>query len=153
MESGFKPRKFSFRISASSALILCFVLSPPLYHWKMKGYLHLHLKKLSHSFIHSANNSIDCSGTVLCFGCGYEHNKQEPAAMELLLSRRNSRKTMWLTRHRKMKPLPATAPQEKSHFRNWRSKGPLAPLMRPTKFPEIPVSLERNTEVFRHPLL
>ena len=30
---------------------------------------------------------------------------------------------------------------------------PLAPLMRPTKFPEIPVSLERNPEVFRHPLL
>ena len=25
--------------------------------------------------------------------------------------------------------------------------------LRPTKFPEIPVSLERNTEVFRHPLL
>ena len=48
---------------------------------------------------------------------------------------------------------PATAPQEKSHVRNWRSKGPLAPLMRHTKFPEIPVSLERNTEVFRHPLL
>ena len=34
-----------------------------------------------------------------------------------------------------------------------RSKGHLAALMRPTKFPEIPVSLERNTEVFRHPLL
>ena len=34
-----------------------------------------------------------------------------------------------------------------------KSKGHLAPLMRPTKFPEIPVSLERNTEVFRHPLL
>ena len=32
-------------------------------------------------------------------------------------------------------------------------QGHLAPLMRPTKFPEIPVSLERNTEVFRHPLL
>ena len=48
---------------------------------------------------------------------------------------------------------PATAPQEKSHVRNWRSKGHLAPLMRPTKFPEIPVSLERNPEVFRHPLL
>ena len=43
--------------------------------------------------------------------------------------------------------------REKSHGRNWRSKGHLAPLMRPTKFPEIPVSLERNTEVFRHPLL
>ena len=28
------------------------------------------------------------------------------------------------------------APQEKSHLRNWRSKGHLAPLMRPTKFPE-----------------
>src|SRR5574340_205063 len=36
-----------------------------------------------------------------------------------------------------MKPFPATAPQEKSHVRNWRSKGPLAPWMRPTKFPEI----------------
>src|SRR5574340_1698385 len=68
-------------------------------------------------------------------------------------SRRNSRKTTWLPRHRKMKPFPATASQEKSHARNWRSKGHLAPLMRPTKFPEIPVSLERNTEVFRHPLL
>ena len=50
-------------------------------------------------------------------------------------------------------PFPTTAPQEKSHVRNCRSKGHLAPLMRPTKFPEIPVSLERNTEVFRHPLL
>src|SRR5574341_1372425 len=47
----------------------------------------------------------------------------------------------------------AIPPQGKSHVRNWRSKGHLAPLMRPTKFPEIPVSLERNTEVFRHPLL
>ena len=28
-----------------------------------------------------------------------------------------------------------------------------AAVTRPTKFPEIPVSLERNTEVFRHPLL
>ena len=36
-------------------------------------------------------------------------------------SRRNSRKTTWLPRHRKMKPFPATAPQEKSHGRNWRS--------------------------------
>src|SRR5574341_1132277 len=54
---------------------------------------------------------------------------------------------------KELKPFPATAPQEKSHVRNWRSKGHLAPLMRPTKFPEIPVSLERNTEVFRHPLL
>ena len=58
----------------------------------------------------------------------------------------------WLPRHRKMKPFPATAPQEKSHVRNWRSKGHLAPLMRPTKFPEIPVSFERNTEVFQDPL-
>ena len=49
-----------------------------------------------------------------------------------------------------MKPFPATASREKSHVRNWRTKGHLAPLMRPTKFPEIPVSLERNTEVFRH---
>ena len=32
--------------------------------------------------------------------------------------------------------VPARAPQDKSHVRNWRSKGHLAPLMRPTKFPE-----------------
>ena len=62
-------------------------------------------------------------------------------------SRRNSRKTTWLPRHRKMKPFPATASQEKSHVRNWRSKGHLAPLMRPTEFPEIPVSLKRNPEL------
>ena len=36
---------------------------------------------------------------------------------------------------------------------SWEIKGPLAPWMGPTKFPEIPVSLERNTEVFGHPLL
>src|SRR5574341_1496656 len=65
-------------------------------------------------------------------------------------SRRNSRKTTLFPRHRKMKPFPATASQENSQVRNWRSKRYLAPLMRPTKFPGIPVSLERNTEVFRH---
>ena len=30
-------------------------------------------------------------------------------------SRRNSRKSTWLPRHRKMKPFPAPASQEKSH--------------------------------------
>src|SRR5574337_929786 len=50
-------------------------------------------------------------------------------------SRRNSRKTTWFPRHRKMKPFPATASQEKSHVRNWRSKRYLAPLMRPHKVP------------------
>ena len=35
----------------------------------------------------------------------------------------NSRKSTWLPRHRKMKPFPARAPQEKSTVRNWRSKG------------------------------
>ena len=47
----------------------------------------------------------------------------------------------------------AQAGQEKSHVRNWRSKGRLAPWMRPTKFPGIQFSLERNTEVFRHHFL
>ena len=82
-----------------------------------------------------------------------KHKRQPEFPVVTRESRRNSRKTTWLPRHRKMKPFPATAPPEKSHVRNWRSKGHLAPLMRPTKFPEIPVSLERNTEVFRHPLL
>src|SRR5574340_890456 len=82
-----------------------------------------------------------------------QHKRQPEFPVVTRESRRNSRKTTWLPRHRKMKPFPATASQEKSHVRNWRSKGHLAPLMRPTKFPEIPVSLERNPEVFRHPLL
>ena len=66
---------------------------------------------------------------------------------------RPSRTTPRLPRHRKMKPFPATASQEKSHVRYWRSKQYLAPLMRPTMFPDIPVLLERNTEVFRHHFL
>src|SRR5574341_257062 len=53
-------------------------------------------------------------------------------------SRRNSRKTTWLPRHRKMKPFPATASQEKSHVRNWRSKRYLEPLIRPHKIPRHP---------------
>src|SRR5574337_666038 len=43
--------------------------------------------------------------------------------------------------------------QEKTHFRNWSSKRYLSPLMRPTKCPDIPVSLETNTEVFRQQFL
>src|SRR5574340_1040869 len=64
-------------------------------------------------------------------------------------SRCNSRKSTWFPRHRKMKPFPATVSQEKSHVRYWRSKRYLAPLMRPTKCPDIPVSLKRNTGVAR----
>ena len=41
----------------------------------------------------------------------------------------------WLPRHRKMKPFPATAPQGKSHVRNWRSKGHLAQAPRRTLEP------------------
>src|SRR5574337_1378184 len=48
-------------------------------------------------------------------------------------SRRNSRKPTWFPRHRKMKPFPATASQEKSHVRNWRSKGHLAPDRKSTR--------------------
>src|SRR5574339_20562 len=83
--------------------------------------------------------------------CLGQHKRQPEFPVVTRESRRNSRKTTWLPRHRKMKPFPATAPQKKSHVRNWRSKGHLAPWMRPTKFPEIPVSLERNTDVFGHP--
>src|SRR5574341_1327937 len=53
-------------------------------------------------------------------------------------SRRNSRKTTWFPRHRKMKPFPATASQEKSHVRNCRWKRYLAPLRRPHKVPRHP---------------
>ena len=53
-------------------------------------------------------------------------------------SRRNSGKTTWFPSHRKMKLFPATAPQEKSHVRNWRSKRCLAPLIRPHKVPRHP---------------
>src|SRR5574340_924939 len=80
-----------------------------------------------------------------------QHKWQPECPVVTRESRRNSRKATWFPRQRKLKPFPATAPQEKSHVRNWRSKGHLAAVMRPTKFPEIPVSLERNTEVFPAP--
>src|SRR5574337_682596 len=70
--------------------------------------------------------------------CLGQHKRHPEFPVVTRESRRNSRKTTWLPRHRKMKPFPATASREKSHVRNWRSKGHLAPLMRPTKFPEIP---------------
>src|SRR5574340_316292 len=101
-------------------------------------------REQSPAFLRNSNGRLDLPG---------QHKRQPEFPVVTRESGRNSRKTTWLPRHRKMKPFPATAPQEKSHVRNWRSKGHLAPLMRPTKFPEIPVSLERNTEVFRHPLL
>src|SRR5574338_90842 len=85
--------------------------------------------------------------------CLGQHKRQPEFPVVTRESRRNSRKTTWLPRHRKMKPFPATAPQEKSHLRNWSSKRYLSPLMRPTKCPDIPVSLERNTEVFRQHFL
>src|SRR5574337_431585 len=78
--------------------------------------------------------------------CLGQHKRHPEFPVVTRESRRNSRKTTWLPRHRKMKPFPATASREKSHVRNWRSKGHLAPLMRPTKFPEIPVSLERTPD-------
>src|SRR5574337_51168 len=85
--------------------------------------------------------------------CLGQHKRQPEFPVVTRESRRNSGKTTWLPRHRKMKPFPATAPQEKSHVRYWRSKRYLAPLMRPTKCPDIPVSLKRNTEVFPHHFL
>src|SRR5574337_991397 len=80
--------------------------------------------------------------------CLGQHKRQPEFPVVTQESRRNSRKTTWLPRHRKMKPFPDTAPQEKSHVRNWRSKGHLAPLMRPTKFPEIPIG--KTTWLPRH---
>ena len=46
-----------------------------------------------------------------------------------------------------MRPLPATASQEKSHVPSWSLKRYLAPLMWLQKFPDIPVLLEGNIEV------
>src|SRR5574337_1273693 len=92
-------------------------------------------REQSPAFLHNSNGRLDFPG---------------PTQEASLIPRSNSRKNTWFPRHLKMKPVPATASQEKSHVGNWRSKRYLAPLMRPTKFPGIPVSLERNTEVFRH---
>ena len=57
----------------------------------------------------------------------------------------NSRKTMRFPDHREMTPLPAAASQEKSPVPSLNLKWNLTPLMQPKKFPDIPVSLERNT--------
>ena len=82
-----------------------------------------------------------------------QHKRHPEFAAVTRESRRNSRKTTWFPRHCKMNPFPATASQDKSHVKKWRSKRYLARLMRPTKFRDIPVSLERNTEVFQHHFL
>ena len=63
------------------------------------------------------------------------------------------KKKMYMRRNAKSLSQGPQKLPENAHVRNWRSKGHLAPLKGPTKFPEIPVSLERNPEVFRHPLL
>src|SRR5574340_1359664 len=52
--------------------------------------------------------------------CLGQHKRHPEFPVVTRESHRNSRKTTWLPRHRKMKPFPATAPQEKSHVRNWR---------------------------------
>src|SRR5574337_1204759 len=70
--------------------------------------------------------------------CLGQHKRHPEFLVVTRESRRNSRKTTWLPRHRKMKPFPATASQEKSHVRNWRSKRYLEPLMRPHKIPRHP---------------
>src|SRR5574337_221193 len=67
-----------------------------------------------------------------------QHKRHTECPVVTRESRRNSRKTTWFPRHRKMKPFPDTASQEKSHVRNWRSKRYLAPLMRPHKVPRHP---------------
>ena len=56
-------------------------------------------------------------------GLAWANKRQPEFPVVTRESRRNSRKTTWLPRHRKMKPFPATEPQEKSHVRNWRSSG------------------------------
>src|SRR5574339_825451 len=47
--------------------------------------------------------------------CPGQHKRHPEFPVVTRESRRNSRNTTWLPRHRKMKPFPATAPQEKSH--------------------------------------
>src|SRR5574337_927663 len=48
--------------------------------------------------------------------CLGQHKRQPEFPVVTRESRRNSRKTTGLPRHRKMKPFPATAPQEKSQL-------------------------------------
>src|SRR5574341_2592611 len=100
-----------------------------------------------------SNAQLSFATRVEDWTCLGQHKRHPEFPVVTPVSRRNSRKTTWFPRHLKMKPVPATASQEKSHVGNWRSKRYLAPLMRRTKFPGIPVSMERNTEVFRHHFL
>ena len=50
-----------------------------------------------------------------------QHKRKPEIPVVTRESHRNSRKTTWFPRHRKMRPLPATASQEKSHvlLRSW----------------------------------
>ena len=81
------------------------------------------------AFLRNSNGRLDFLG---------QHKRQREFPIVIRESCYTSRKTTWFPRHRKMKPFPATASQDKSHVRNWRSKRYLAPLMRPHKVPRHP---------------
>ena len=76
-----------------------------------------------------------------------QHKRKHEFPVVTQISHRNSRKTKWFRSHSKMRPLPAGAPQEKSNFPFSIAKRYLERFMRPQKLPDIPVSLEGNTEV------
>ena len=72
-----------------------------------------------------------------------QHKRKPEFPVVTRESRRSLRKTTWLPRHHKMRPLATTAYQEKSHVPSWSTKRYLAPLMRPP-YPDFPVSVQES---------
>ena len=70
-----------------------------------------------------SNAQLSFATRVEDWTCLGQHKRHPEFPVVTRESRRNSRKTTWLARHRKMKPFPPTAPQEKSHVRNWIAHG------------------------------
>src|SRR5574340_5275 len=70
-----------------------------------------------------SNAQLSFATRVEDWTCLGQHKRHPEFPVVTRESRRNSRKTTWLPRHRKMKPFPATAPQEKSHGAHHLARG------------------------------
>ena len=86
-------------------------------------------REQSPAFLRNSNGRLDFPGPTQEASRIPRRNSRMPPQLE---------KKHVVPRHRMMKPFPATAFQEKSHVRNWRSKRYLAPLMRPHQVPRHP---------------
>src|SRR5574337_791380 len=83
-----------------------------------------------------SNAQLSFATRVEDWTCLGQHKRQPEFPVVTRESRRNSRKTTWLPRHRKMKPFPATAPRRSPTLGIGGRKGPWHPGCDPQSSPK-----------------